>query len=70
MGQKWCLFFYIHSPSHNNEKVVKFDNSTLNTQVQAARILLRSIMNWLSNNVEFMKFILEMVVREALQMSC
>ena len=31
MGQKWCLFFYIHSPSHNNEKVVKFDNSTLNT---------------------------------------
>ena len=42
----------------------------LTLSVQAARILLRSIMNWLSNNVEFMKFILEMVVREALQMSC
>lgn len=25
------VFFYIHSPSNNNEKVVKFDNSTLNT---------------------------------------
>ena len=42
----------------------------LTLSVQAARILLRSIMNWLSKNVEFMKFILEMVVREALQMSC
>ena len=42
----------------------------LTLSVQAARILLRSIMNWLSNNVEFMKLILEMVVREALQMSC
>ena len=42
----------------------------LTLSVQAARILLRSIMNWLSNNVEFMKFILEVVVREALQMSC
>ena len=42
----------------------------LTLSVQAARILLRSIMNWLSNNVEFMKLILEMVVREALQTSC
>ena len=41
----------------------------LTPSVQAGRILLWSIMNWLSNNVEVMKFILETVTKEALQMS-
>ena len=41
----------------------------LTPSVQAGRILLWSIMNWLSNNVDVMKFILETVTKEALQMS-
>ena len=41
-----------------------------NTFESAFFVFLWSIMNWLSNNMEFMKFISETVTRKALQMSC
>ena len=64
------LFFIFTVLVTTTKKSSNLITVPLTLSVQAARILLRSIMNWLSKNVEFMKFILEMVVREALQMSC